>query len=217
MRLPTTARTAGAFAAAYVLIGGVIAQAAPVLRSAQIHIVVSSPTTCAVSMRLSIDGATDVEHRIEAFEGSQIDLVGVTDATRVGEPTTKGRTRSLVVRPGASSYEIRYTAQQAHDRRERCPLWLPTVPTDGRSRAVEIVVQLPDATTPRPSMPSFTWTRTSGLTTLAHVPAFVRVPYMHDGETPGWDLTTVIDWITVGTFAVATVLWFWRRRPTAWA
>jgi hypothetical protein len=168
-------------------------------------------------MRLSIEGVHVVEHRIEAFEGSQVTLLSVTNASLVGDPATKGSTRSLILQPGSSPYEIVYAVRQTSSRSERCPLWLPTIPTDGRSRGVALHVQLPDATLPGRSMPLLHWTGTSGTTTLAHVPAFVRVPYVREGESPAWDVAAIIDSIALFIILVSTALWWWQRKRTTWA
>lgn len=186
--------------------------AAPVLASAAIRIVVTSPTSCEVTMALRVDGATEVEHRIESFDGSAVDLDDVRGAQRVGELRPIGRTRSLVVRLDQPEYQIRYRVGQSPERRHRCPIWLPTVPTTGQLRAVRLDVQLPAGSRPSGSMPAFTWSGTSGTTRLGHVPAFVRVPYATPGEPPDWDLLRVMDGLALAVFAAASGIWLWRRR-----
>ncbi len=160
-------------------------------------------------MALNVEGASEIEHRVEALA---IDLVDVQGAAPVGEPRTIGRTRSLVLRPTAASYELRYRATQSDERAYRCPMWLPTTPTDGISRTVRFLVDVPASATPGGSMPAMAWTGTRGTTTLGHVPAFVRVPFALGGDPPGWDVARVMDAAAVVVFAGASGLWIWRRR-----
>jgi hypothetical protein len=193
------------------------AGAAPVLASASIRMVVTSPTSCDVVMALRIEGATEVEHRIEAFEGGEVLLGEVRGARPVGEPRLVGRTKALVVGLEQPEYEIRYRARQGYQRRHRCPVWLPTVPTTGRLHAVRLDVQLPDGSRPSSSMPALSWTGSIGTTALSHVPAFVRLPYTSSGEPAGWDLTGVMDGLALAVFAGASAIWLWRRRRGPWA
>ena len=130
-----------ALVAAFVLSGLSTAIAASVLRAADLQIVVTSPTTCEVTMALAIEGGGDVDHRIETFEGSRVELVRIRGARQVDAVRAIGRTRSLVLRSDAGSYEFSYHAQQPAGRTDRCPIWLPAVPTDGRSRLVRLEVE----------------------------------------------------------------------------
>jgi hypothetical protein len=204
-------RRAGSIAAA-VLIASSAALAAPVVRSADLTIIVTSPTSCEVTMVLAIDGGSDIDHRIEAFEGSRIELAAVRGARRVGDVRSIGRTQSLVLQPEAASYELSYHAAQPADREYRCPIWLPAVPTDGRSRAVRLDVELPAAVTPAASMPAFTWTGVHGTATLGHIPAIVRIPYGAPGDARGWGINAMTDAVAIAVFAVATAIWTWRAR-----
>src|SRR5262245_11886694 len=163
--------------AAGLLMASSTVSAAPVVRSADLKITVTSPTSCDVTMVLAIDGDADIDHRIETFDGSRIELTAVRGARHVGAVRTIGRTQSLVLRPEAGSYELTYRAVQPADREHRCPIWVPAVPTDGQSRAVRLDVGLPDAATPAASMPAFTWTGTHGTATLGNIPSIVRIPY----------------------------------------
>jgi hypothetical protein len=117
--------------------------AAAVLRSADIRIVVTSPTSCEVTMALTIDGASEIDHRIEAFEGGRVELIALRDARQQRDASLIGRTRSLVLRQEQPAYELRYRVQQPAARASRCPLWVPAVPTDGLSRDVSLQVELP--------------------------------------------------------------------------
>jgi hypothetical protein len=186
--------------------------AAPVLRSADLQITVTSPTSCDVAMELAVEGVSEIEHRIETFEGSRIDLVGIRGAQQVGDVRTIGRTQSLILRPDQPAYGFRYRAVQTASRVHRCPIWLPTVPTDGRSRPVRLDIDLPPATAAGTSMPAFTWTGVHGTKTLGHLPAVVRAPYTQEGEARGWGSDSMMDGLAIAVFVVATALWTWRVR-----
>ena len=191
------------------------ASASPVLRSADLQIAVLSPTACEVTMTLAVDGRFDVDHRIEAFDGTRIDLTFVRGAGQANGLRHIGRTQSLVLRPAAASYHFQYRALQPDERAYRCPIWLPAVPTDGRSRPVTLRVRLPPSTSPAgSSMPAFTWNGAQGTARLGHIPAFIRVPYASGTDQPAvWqDVARVMDGIAVTVFVAATALWAWRRR-----
>jgi hypothetical protein len=205
-------RQRAALIAAGALIASSAAFADPVVRSADLRITVTSPRSCEVTMVLAIDGGADIDHRIEAFEGTSIELAGVRGARHVNGVRTIGRTRSLVLRPEGGSYEFSYRAVQPMNREYRCPIWLPAVATDGRSRVVRLQVDLPAAATPAASMPAFTWTGTHGTAALGHVPAIVRIPYASAGETRGWGINAIVDALAIAVFVVATAIWTWRTR-----
>lgn len=188
------------------------ATAAPVLRSADLQITVTSPTSCDVVMALAVEGVSEIEHRIEAFEGSHIELIGIRGARQVGDVRAIGRTQSLVLRPDQAAYGFHYRAVQPAPRLHRCPIWLPTVPTEGRSRPVRLQIDLPPATFAGSSMPAFTWTGVHGAATLGHLPAFVRVPYARAGEARQWGVGSVMDALAIAAFAAATAVWTWRVR-----
>jgi hypothetical protein len=183
-----------------------------VLRAAEVGITVTSPTSCEVAMTLTVDGAPEIDHRIEAAEGTEIELVETGGAQLVSDVRRIGRTQSLVLRATEAAYEIRYHVRQPADRAARCPIWLPALATDGRSRAVGIRVQLPPGATPGQSMPALDWTGTHGSVRLGHLPAFVRVPYAPDGESPAWSIGQLMDAFTVLVFGAATAIWTWRQR-----
>jgi hypothetical protein len=186
--------------------------AAPVLRAADLQIIVTSPTSCDVTMALTVDGGAEIEHRIEAFEGSRVELVEVRGARQIGDVRAIGRTQSLLLRPGQAAYGFRYRAVQPALRLHRCPIWLPTVPTEGRSRVVRLQVDLPPETVAGSSMPAFTWTSGHGAATLGHLPAFVRVPYTGAGEARDWGIGSVMDVLAIAAFVAATAAWTWRVR-----
>src|SRR5262249_43016854 len=120
-----------------------IVGAAPVLRSADVRITLLSPTSCDVAMDVTVTGAEDVDHRIESFDGGRIELLEVRGAQQIGELRTIGRTRSLRLRPDGAGYGFSYRALQPEDRGNRCPIWLPTVPTDGRPGGIRLSMDIP--------------------------------------------------------------------------
>jgi hypothetical protein len=189
-----------------------VVNAAPVLRSADVAITMSGRASCEVTMALEVDGGTAIDHRLEAVEGTRVDRLEVQGAEPIGESKMIGRTHSLVLQLERPAYTLRYRVHQDQGGRSRCPLWLPGVPTDGVSKAVRIQVELPPGTSPRASMPSFTWKGTSGTTTLGHLPAFVLLPYALPGEPQGWDIATAVDAAAVAAFVGASAIWLWRRR-----
>ena len=188
------------------------AQAAAVLTSAAATIEFRSPTACTVALTVSVSGAVEVEHRLALGSGAAVELAGIEGADAVGPARDIGRTRAVVVRPRLSDYTIRYAVMNPESDAYRCALWLPTVPADGRSRNVRLFVLLPTGTTPGGSMPGFTWTGERGEATLGHLPAFVRVSFAAAGERPPWDVSRVMDIVTLLVLAVASGLWLRRAR-----
>jgi hypothetical protein len=188
------------------------AEATPLLRSGDVRITMVSAISCDVTMTLTVEGVANVDHRIEAFEDSRVDLVEVQAARQVGDTQTVGRTRSLVLQPLESTYRFRYRVVQPAHRDHRCPLWVPAAPTDGRSRPIRLEIEIPTSTIAGRSMPAVSWTGTRGSGTLGHVPAFVRIPFSSAGEPAEWDISRTMDVVTMTLFVGASALWFWRRR-----
>jgi len=191
-----------------------------VLRAADVRITIASRTSCDVRLSVTIDGATEIEHRLAIADGDSRPRVDVEGATLIEPVRDVGTTASLRLRPAGGSYALHYSVQhQAPLRigfpesvRDRCPIWLPTIPTDGRSRVVRITIELPPGTTAGATMPAFTWNDAVGTASLGHLPSIVRVPYAASGETMPWSLPAAIDRLAIGTFAVATAAWIWRVR-----
>lgn len=210
-----------ASAAAWALSEPSPAIAAPLLRSADIRLIVTSPTSCEVTMALTLEGATEVDHRIEAFEEARsaggadgvngVELLALAHAQQIARRAI-GRTYSLVLRPEQPSYELRYRVRQPESRRDRCPIWLPAVPTDGQPRSVRLQIALPSQAVPGTSLPTFAWTGSHGSTMLGHVPAFVLVRYGSAGESRGWDVAQAMDATAIAVFAGGSLVWAWRRR-----
>ncbi len=188
------------------------AQAAAVLTAADARIEFRSPTSCTVALTVSVSGAADVEHRLALGPGAAVELVGIEGADAVSAARDIGRTRAVTVRPRQPAYTIRYAVTNADDDAHRCALWLPTVPADGRSRNVRLHVQVPPGAVPGGSMPGFAWTGERGEATLGHLPAFVRVPFADAGTRPSWDVSRIMDLVTLLVLAGASALWLRRAR-----
>ena len=172
----------------------------------------TSPNSCEVTMDLIVAGTSDVDHRIEFFDGSRVELIDVRSAHQTGSVHAIGRTQSLVLSPGDAPYGLHYRAVQPASQPNRCPIWLPAVPTDGRPGAVHLIVDIPSAMSAGYSMPAFTWTGTRGSAALAHLPAHVVVPYGPEGAARGWDVGRMMDALAVTVFAAASAIWAWRAR-----
>jgi hypothetical protein len=185
--------------------------AVPVLRSADIRIAMRSADSCDVTMTLAVDGSSAIDHRIEAAEPTQINLSAVRGAGQLRAPRTVGQTLSLMLEPRSGEYELAYTVQRLASQ-YRCPVWVPAAPADGVSRQVRISVELPPGTSARATMPAFIWKDTTGTTTLGHIPAFVRLRFAPDGAGGIWDVSRIMDVLTLVVFAAASVIWIWRRK-----
>jgi hypothetical protein len=186
--------------------------ARPTLRSAHVSIVEAPQSVCEVLMTLSVAGAGPVEHRIETFDGSRVELLGVSGARQIGSPRAIGRTQALTLQPDGAEYRIGYRVRRGDQDADRCALWLPTVPTDGQPGAVQIDVETPPAARPGATMPAFTWRGSHGSATLAHLPAAVRVPYRTGSGGPAWSVARTIDAVAILVFVAASAVWVLRTR-----
>ncbi len=188
--------------------------AAPVLTAADVQVAVTSPLACAVTLAVTIDGAPPtVEHRLEVLEGARATLDGL-DGAAAAPPAAVGRTLALQVTPSSATYTLRYRVTQPEAGAFRCPVWLPVTPADGRSRAVRVAATLPEGAAAVGTFPAFAWRGTTGTVTLGHVPAFVRVPFAGADVTPPWNLARLMDGVSLGVLAAASLLW-WRRSRAA--
>lgn len=205
-------------AAAAILVLGCFAPggaaAAPVLTSAQATIRFESATQCEVSLTLVVSGATDIEHRLELLEGASVELLEVRDAALAGAPSDLGRTRVLRLAPSVpgGNYTFRYRVAQTPARPNRCPMWLPTAPADGRSRDVRLVVDVPAGTVASGTMPTFTWSGSTGTAVVPHLPAFVIVPFVAAGAARPWDVSRVMDAAAILTLVGASAIWLRRQK-----
>jgi hypothetical protein len=188
-----------------------------VLRAADVSVTMRSPASCDVTMGLTVEGAEEIDHRVDA---ARVELRAVIGAQAVGEMRLVGRTQLLVLRPEqapakrpvSGMYEIRYYAETAPGREFRCPLWLPTIPTDGQSRAVSLKVDLPAGSQPSDAMPTLTWTGGHGERTLGHLPAFVHVPFAPQGAAHAWTMSQTMDAVTLVVLLGASAIWVWCRK-----
>jgi hypothetical protein len=207
-RLTGCAAVAGLAA---VLGAGPVLAAPAVLRDAEARVTVTAPTACEVDLSVSIDGSPAVvEHRLEVLAGATVVVVGTPGAASSEAPRTVGRTQVLTLRPDSATYAVRYRVTQPPAGAFRCPLWLPTTPADGRSRAVRLTVTLPPGARPSGTMPSFKWAGPVGTATLGHLPAFVRLPYGTAGMPAPWNLARAMDGVSAGVLVLASLLW-WRQ------
>ena len=186
--------------------------AAPVLRDADVRVGFRSPTACDVDLTVNVKGAAQVEHRVEVVDGARVELRELRGAAQLGEAWMVGRTRALVVRPAGAAYTLRYAVEQPQSSAGRCPLWIPSVPADGRSQAVALRVRIPAGAMAAGTMPGFAWVGEEGTARLGHLPAFVRVPYAMPGEATPLDIAFVMDVVAIGTLVLASAAWA-RRRP----
>ena len=184
--------------------------AAPVLRAAQARVVFVDERSCTVDLTLRIDDADDVEHRLGVDDDARARVTDTRGTSTSGGPRRVGATLALTLRPTAPDYSLRYVVEHPEPT-DRCPLWLPDVPADGRSRAVTLVVEIPAGTRAAGTMPAFAWAGTRGEVTLGHLPAFVRVPFTRSGERAPWNIARVMDLVAVATLALASVIWARRR------
>jgi hypothetical protein len=186
--------------------------APPVLRSADVQIAMTAPTTCEVVLSVAIDNVPEVvEHRLELLDGATATLVDSASAV-TAPPRAVGRTQALIVRSPPPSYALRYRVQQPPAGAFRCPLWLPTTPADGRSRAVRLTARVPDGARPAGTMPAFVWNSGVGTATLGHLPAFVRLPFEADGIRTPWNLARLMDGVSIAVLAGASLVWLQRTR-----
>jgi hypothetical protein len=219
-RPPGLSWCAGAMAIAAFVMGAGSAAAANVLQEARVRIAMTTPHTCDVttSIVLRLDRAGDIEQRLQRLDGSQVELLGITGAVQAAPQRSIGVTEAFVLRfpdAGTARYEVRYRATQPDEWAFRCPVWLPVVPADGRSRNVELEVTLPPAAQPAGgSFPAFIWQGGTGRATLGHLPAFVRLPYVAPGESraPMRDLGRMMELAAIAMLVAGMALWVARRR-----
>lgn len=190
-----------------------------VLREAAFDVVFTSPSHCQVTASFAIEEAEEIEHRLVVREGAEPTLIGI-DGTVASDddPARSGGALSLRLRgsaPGDQHYRLRYEVSRS-SAEYRCPLWLPTIPTDGRSQEVTIRVSLPaGAERAGGTLPAFSWEGERGMVRLSHVPAFVRVPFGMAGAPAGLaglDTSRLMDAIAIIALVGASALFAWRRR-----
>lgn len=197
-----------------------VSPAADTLQEARVRIAMADPVTCDVtaSFAVALDRGGDIEQRLQRLEGSGVHLLGITGVEQSTPPRTVGVTEVLVIRfpsPGTHRYEIRYRVTQPDEWAYRCPVWLPAIPADGRSRNVMIEVTLPPAALPAGgAFPGFEWEDGVARAVLGNVPAFIRLPFTTPGQASpaARDLGRIMDIAAVGVLVAGTALWAARRR-----
>jgi hypothetical protein len=200
-----------------------VSQGGATLREARIAIVFS-PSACDVTARYVVDTADPaiVEHRL-MLGGSVAPPDFAVIGSVAGNAQIIGNTARVpisVVGSGRNEYSVRYRFTSNGAPVDRCPLLVPSAPTDGLRRSVTIDVRLPsDATRLPGEFPLLAWEGLRGAVTLGHVPSFVRAPHVQQGERPGWrerlDARRVVDVTAVLAIAVSTAVWIaLRKRPT---
>ncbi|MEZ5285766.1 MAG: hypothetical protein R2712_13355 [Vicinamibacterales bacterium] len=73
-------------------------------------------------------------------------------------------------------------------------------------------MQLPEGASPVGTMPALDWSDGEGRATLAHLPAFVRVPYADAGTARPWNVGRLMDVVTIVTLLAASAVFAWRTR-----
>ncbi|HXH06538.1 MAG TPA: hypothetical protein VNI83_08100 [Vicinamibacterales bacterium] len=169
---------------------------------------------CDVAMALAVEGTRDIEHRLAVRPGTRLVHYDVSGADVMEPVRSVGSTLALRLRLGAGGrYILSYRVQRDRAEEDRCPLWLPAVAADGRSRPVTLAVRIPpDRTAAGGEMPALAWHGRVGRSTLGHLPTFVRVALVPPGAARGWGVTRVMDATAILAMAVATLWWVAARR-----
>ncbi len=195
--------------------------APPILRDANLKVTFTNSNTCEVDAGFSVTPgtATSLEHRLQLFEGTSVEVIRDL-RRRAASPglhlrANTGSSQLQAPSPDAHSYTVRYRVIQLEGRAFRCPLWLPTAPSDGRSLGVQVAVRLPAGATPSGGgFPALRWVASEGVARLGHVPAFVRVPFNEAGRPPtgSWNINRVMDGTAILLLVVGMVGFIWRKR-----
>ena len=186
------------------------------VRDARITVVWSSGA-CDVTSRFVVDTAAPavVEHHVLLDDDRRAPAFAVVGAL-AGQEVVAGRTVRVpisVTGAGRNEYTVRHRASA----RDRCPLIVPALPTDGLNRAVSIEVGVPAGATRLPgAFPAFTWNGPQGRATLGHIPSFVRVPHAGPETPPAWrdrfDLRRAIDIAALASIGIGTLGWLMLRK-----
>ena len=195
---------------------------AATLREARVT-VVFSPHACDVTSRFVLDTPEPaiVEHRVMLSDGraSRFAVVGAL----AGDADIVGRTARVpisITGAGRNEYTVRYSVAFPASAADRCPLLVPSAPTDGLSRTARIEVELPQRATRLPgAFPAFVWSDGRGSVAIAHVPSFVRVPHVAAGAAVRWrdtlDIRRAIDLAAILLIATSTLAWAAYQRRSA--
>ena len=102
------------------------AVAAPVLRGAEVRVEFQSPTACVVELTVNVEGAAQVEHRVEVVDGARVELSEIRGAAQIGECADgRAHARARGAAGRAPTYTLRYAVEQPPSSAGRCPLWIP--------------------------------------------------------------------------------------------
>ena len=213
------ARVLTALSVLILLPSGVLG-AAPTLREATLKVTFINSSTCEVDagFRVAHGATATLEHRLQLFEGTSVEVLEISGATPLRPAYTSARTQVLDLQtpsPDADSYRVRYRVVQLEERAYRCPLWLPTAPSDGRSLGVQVAVRLPAGATPSGGgFPAFRWAESEGVARLGHIPAFVRVPFNQAGHAAihSWNINRLMDGTAILLLVVGMAGFIWRKR-----
>jgi hypothetical protein len=199
-----------------------IAGANPVLREANIEAAFTTPTSCDVRAAFTISGgsaAAPAEHRLYTGEGATVErLEGpAMDAPAAGSTRRLHVLHVALSGSGSDSYTLRYRVSQPGTHAYRCPVWLPTIPADGRSRGVRVRVVLPaSASSGGGGFPALEWGPDGGgFATLGHVPALLHIPFASgdEGATAGSrDISRTMDTVALVALAAGMLAFVWRRK-----
>ena len=173
------------------------AVAAPVLRGAEVLVEFQSPTACVVTLTVNVEGA-DAGGAPRGSGGWRSHRVERDPRCRADWRCSGGRADARAGgAAGGRRYSLRYAVEQPRSSAGRCPLWIPTVPAEGRSQAVALRVRIPAGATAAGTMPWLAWVGQEGSATLGHLPAFVRVPYAMPGEPAPLDIAFAMDVVAI--------------------
>ena len=222
---PARRRGRGTLEAALVVLAGCLgtaspAAADPVLRDAAIEATFQSPTSCEVRAAFTITGgaaSVAAEYRLYTGEAGRVEVLEAAGVNADGPSASSGRLH-LFHAPysgsGTDSYTLHYRVTQPQSHAYRCPVWLPTVATDGRSRDVRIRVTLPPNASPGGgAFPTLEWRSDAGTAVLGHVPAFLHVRFSDAAGPAGpWNVARVMDAIALAAIGAGMLAFAWRRK-----
>jgi hypothetical protein len=205
------------------------AAAAPVVNGANVHVVLTSPTSCDVeaAYTIQVDRPEPIPFTLQTFDGTHVELVSVNGAAVASADLQhSGKTTIFSARPavpGTLTTNVRYRVTQTSEWSYRCPIWLPAVPTARRPGGVAVQVELPaGVAVAGTTMPPLRRTQSGGVASLSHIPSFVRVPFLAPGEprsgVTGWDVSRIVDVATIVVLLGSSLVWLAlrerRRRRT---
>lgn len=193
------------------------------LDAADARVSFTAPAACRVEIAFTVatSAAAAVEHRLLLEDGGRAEEVSVRGAlASAGAPERRGAATLLGVRlpgRGRHAYTLAYRVVRHPSARFRCPLWFPNAPAQGTGGRVRLAVSLPPLAVPLgDTFPRLAWNGGTGSIALAHMPAFVRVPFASPGEPrpgplAGLGVDRSMEIAAVGLLVAATAVWLRRR------